>query len=825
MRSRVLFAAVALAACYDEPTSAPACSVTCETSCPGDLTCVRGYCVAAGQTCEPTFRATSAGTGFACALDTQDVLWCWGANTDHQLDPGDVDVVLRAKPVGDRRWDSISAGGGHICGLRDNRLYCWGRNDRGQVSDVVAGDALEPFEIAAPVAGAKWSFVVAGYNDTCAIADGSLYCWGAGDNGQLGTGTTDDIGTPTPVMTTLNDWTFVDSNVGRYYRGGSTAEPIAHTCAISASAGLHCWGANEYGALGNGTLTDSLVPIAVVLPSPPTTVAVGMWVTCVTTESQQLYCWGYGNDDGLGDPLVIKPQLAGSSYTTRPVLGSDLTGFTKVDASEWYACGQRGDEVYCWGWTYAAGLGIGLFVGQGFGMVASGARDVAVGWNANIDESGVDTYDLDLACIVVDGGVQCWGDNRYGQLGQGGATMQPEPAEVTGDHRFTTIAAGGSHVCGIENGNLLCWGSTTYGQANGIVAGTKAVPCGSVPDLACNVPAPAQLALAPIADEVSLGRRHGCARTGTSVKCWGDNAYTQLGAAGSGPVTLPGAFDGLLDVGTNAQCAKRGTETWCWGTVLGDATPAQRVSSLEALASLRISGALEQSYPTYYSFGCGLDATNRLYCFGDNQLGQYGNSYAVGGSCGNARCDNGETSSSCSIDCGTGPLASLGRTYSTLSVSWPTLYSYSSYAYNITPFTCGVRPDAQIECWGWNYRGALGPQDVSYTPAIIEDLAGCTAVSASALHACGLCGGEIYCWGDHRFGTVGAGAITDVKITTPRKVDIAVDEPFVQIVSGYSFSCARAQSGRTYCWGFSRDGALGSGGASSPLPVTVQLAP
>src|SRR5215207_4224957 len=86
---------LSVAGCYGEPSSEPACAITCDDACPGGMSCVHGYCVAQGQTCEPTFRATSAGTGFACALDSQDLLWCWGANTYHQLDDGDIDLVPR----------------------------------------------------------------------------------------------------------------------------------------------------------------------------------------------------------------------------------------------------------------------------------------------------------------------------------------------------------------------------------------------------------------------------------------------------------------------------------------------------------------------------------------------------------------------------------------------------------------------------------------------------------------------------------------------------------------------------------------------------------
>lgn len=825
MRWGAIIVATSLAGCYGEPTSAPACSITCEQGCPDGMTCTHGYCVGAEDSCPPTFRATSAGTGFACALDSQDLLWCWGANDHHQLAAAELDIVPRATQIGTRRWDSISTGGGHICGLRDGHLACWGRNDHGQVSDLVAGDVTEPLEIAAPNQAA-WSYVVAGYNDTCAIAAGALYCWGAGDTGQLGNGSTNDIGTPTAVLTDLTDWVAVDTGSGRYYYSiTGMREPWAHTCAISQSAGLFCWGRNYYGELGDGTRTDSNVPVAVTLPSPPTSVAVAEWTTCATTESQQVYCWGEGSYDALGDPAIVTPALAGNTQTSTPILASDQSGFTKLDANEWLTCGLRDGEVWCWGWTAAGGLGNGKFAGQGWGKVTEGARDLSVGWNANVDDSGYDSYDLDLACILVDGAVQCWGDNRYGQLGQGGATMNPTPREVAGEHHFSALAAGASHMCGIEEGKLLCWGSTMYGQANGIVAGNDAVPCGSAPGLACNVPAPTPLSFAPIADEVSLGANHSCARSGTQVTCWGDNTYSQLGSpTATSPAVIAGAYDRLLDIGTYGQCAKQASQTWCWGGVLDAPAAAQHIAALDTMSTLGVAGLNDGM--TYYSFGCGLDATGQLACFGASELGQYGTGSYTGTDCGNGACDSAENATTCPADC-TSPLAKLGRSYTALSVGWPTLYMVTSmsYGYNLTPFACGVRSDGQVECWGYSYRGATGPSYVAYTPWLVEGLSGCTAVSTGDLHACALCGGDIYCWGDHRFGAVGEGPITTVVITTPRKLAIAIDEPWLQLVSGLGFTCARSQSGRAFCWGYSRDGALGSGGASSPLPVNVLVAP
>src|SRR2546423_8183542 len=132
MRFAVVFAAVC--ACYRAPASDPACAILCDQDCPSGLTCVNGFCVAPGQTCAPAFRVVRAGNGFACALDSNDLPWCWGANLHHQVDPGDATYIDRVTRTGELRFDDLALGGGHICGVRSGRLWCWGANDRGQVS-------------------------------------------------------------------------------------------------------------------------------------------------------------------------------------------------------------------------------------------------------------------------------------------------------------------------------------------------------------------------------------------------------------------------------------------------------------------------------------------------------------------------------------------------------------------------------------------------------------------------------------------------------------------------------------------------------------------
>jgi len=120
--------AVLVAACYHAPSHDSACTITCnDGACPSDMTCNRGVCVAAGETCDPVFRSVYASPTFACALDSHDALWCWGSNVHHELDASDRSTYPYATRVGKDRWDTLSVGAGHVCGIRGGALYCWAR--------------------------------------------------------------------------------------------------------------------------------------------------------------------------------------------------------------------------------------------------------------------------------------------------------------------------------------------------------------------------------------------------------------------------------------------------------------------------------------------------------------------------------------------------------------------------------------------------------------------------------------------------------------------------------------------------------------------------
>src|SRR5688572_9049625 len=96
---------VVLVGCYHDPASNPACTILCTDACPDGMTCAQGFCVGESDRCDPTFASVRAGNGFACALDTNERLWCWGANDRHQIDGSDQTQIVYATLIGTEHWD------------------------------------------------------------------------------------------------------------------------------------------------------------------------------------------------------------------------------------------------------------------------------------------------------------------------------------------------------------------------------------------------------------------------------------------------------------------------------------------------------------------------------------------------------------------------------------------------------------------------------------------------------------------------------------------------------------------------------------------------
>jgi alpha-tubulin suppressor-like RCC1 family protein len=375
---------------------------------------------------------------------------------------------------------------------------------------------------AQPATGNATAIAVGGVGFACALTSaGGVKCWGGNNEGQLGDGSGQDSKVPVDVAGLTSGVTAI-------------AAGFNHACALTSAGGVKCWGGNEQGQLGNGsTRTDPTgrvgpggvggTPVDVSgLTSGVTAISAGADFTCAVTSSGGVKCWGYNSDGQVGTGKVdrLKPAVLA------PVDVSGLaSGVSAIASGANHTCVLKSGGVWCWG---QGGLGrldaradyhLGYVPGAVDGL-ASGVTGISAGGMS--DGSG-DT------CAIAAGGAKCWGDSRYGSLGNGSNTDSVTPVDVTGlTSGVSAIAVGDTSVCAITTaGGVTCWGNNGYGQlGNGNQAGGPAtwVPVG-VSALTSGVRALA-----------SSGEVTCALMTSGSVKCWG------IGYEGPsrGPVDISG---------------------------------------------------------------------------------------------------------------------------------------------------------------------------------------------------------------------------------------------------------------------------------------------
>lgn len=242
--------------------------------------------------------SVSPGFAHTCATLTTGAAFCWGHNYNGELGDGTLTMTNRPTPVSalDKGASLISAGGSHSCALLQSGIVtCWGSNDLGELGDGTTMQRSTPV----PVLGVLGVIAVgAGSRFSCGLTKtGSVQCWGKNDQGQLGDGTT--VGRTTAAVVQGLGGVASRLSVGR-----------AHSCVVLTTGTVRCWGDNGSGQLGDGTTQQRSVPTDVVLmSSTAVSVSAGGDHTCVVTSNGHVQCWG-GNDYGqLGNGTTTSSLL------------------------------------------------------------------------------------------------------------------------------------------------------------------------------------------------------------------------------------------------------------------------------------------------------------------------------------------------------------------------------------------------------------------------------------------------------------------------------------------------------------------------------------
>jgi len=642
--------------------------------------------------------SVSAGDYHSCALVSDGTVWCWGSNSVGQLGNGtSQSSYVPVQVIGLSNVVSLSAGGGSTCAAKsDGSIWCWGDNTYGQLGDNQSHTSCSFTDCSnLPVQTLLLTGAVdvsVGDHHSCAVlGNGSTWCWGKNDRGQLGTsqllGQCDG-----------QDCSRLPLQVASITDAASIAAGYTHTCVLTSAGASWCWGSNSHGQLGDGSLVDRSLPVLVSGLGAATHLDAGWNHSCARLADASFRCWGSIVNGRLGTGHVAESWV--------PVPVGLTTDASTLTADYRIGCGTLADgTARCWGNNLYGQLGDGTthdsslakeVVGLGgVTSISSSSSVPSMSWKQHHTCAG-----------LLDGSAWCWGVNAWGQLGDGqshqvcigGHDCSILPVQVTGLSGVTAVATGGNHTCAVlDDGTVWCWGNNFSNQLGD---NQSHVMCYDGHD--CS-PVPVQvLGLTGVTD-LSAGYVHTCAlRNDGTLWCWGSNSFGALGdgtTTSSGvPVQVVGIQDGVaITAGGAHTCAIRTDSTaWCWGRnsdgQLGDGLNHQscfgsdcspmpvEITQLTAVTSISAGN----------THSCVTQADGTAWCWGDGENGRLGT-----GSDNNSAV----------------PLAVSGITNATGVAAG---YDH----------TCALLGDGTAWCWGSSEEGQLGNPNYWHqlSPAVVVGL-------------------------------------------------------------------------------------------------------
>ena len=387
--------------------------------------------------------------------------------------------------------------------------------------------------------------------------------------------------------------------------------------------------------------------------------------------------------------------------------------------------------------------------------------------------------------LAATGAAWCFGDNPYGQLGDGTTTRRFTPTLVSGGHTFVSLVAGQYHVCGLKaDGSVFCWGRNEQGQLGDSTTTNRSTPvavAGGLQFVGIN---------AESAGDITCG-----ITARGAAYCWGRNAEGAYGNTTTTTRSSPTLAGGgrtyiAISAGYHTCGLVPGGAAYCWGrgtngqlgnrAVLTSSTPVM-VAGGKVYSDL-VTAALQS---------CARTASGNVDCWGANSAGTLG---------------IGSTSAT------TAPVPIAGTQLFASLAAGPS-------------HVCGVTATNGLACWGYNLEAQVGDGTrTNVLSPVSVNLTGVQQVSAGHNHSCAvLSTGTMSCWGENRWGQAGR---EDLVLTPTRVAEIQqqrADAPvptFTQLTGGYFHGCGLTATGLSWCWGHNGWGELGVAPVGRPVLPT-----
>jgi alpha-tubulin suppressor-like RCC1 family protein len=364
-----------------------------------------------------------------------DQLWTWGNNIYGEL--GTNNTTIRSTPVttlsGGNNWKQVSCATFHTAAIKtDGTLWAWGINIDGQLG--INNTANRNTPVTTFAGGNNWKQVSAGSNLTSAIkTDGTLWIWGSGAEGRLGTNDTTQRNTPVTTFAGGTNWKQVSAGQN-------------HTSAIKTDGTLWTWGWAGLGQLGTNAISSGtnggpnrLTPVTTFAGGNNwKQVSAGSVHTAAIKTDGTLWTWGFGSLGQLGTNDAVErctpvTTFAGGNDWKQVSCGNDFTTAIKTDGSLWV-----------WGYNFSAQLGINNTANRNTPVTTFAGGN---NWKQ------VSCGNIHASAIKTEGTLWMWGLNSYGKLGINDANNRLTPVTTfAGGTNWKQVSAGGNHTAAVTSG-------------------------------------------------------------------------------------------------------------------------------------------------------------------------------------------------------------------------------------------------------------------------------------------------------------------------------------------------------------------------------------